>query len=88
MTDLLDQMATARSDWASSSLRSWCSPDQLHAQLCEALCEEAAWVGDAEFGRGFRDALGAPDVPDPLAWANHLLDLPDDGWALAHLRFH
>ena len=86
VSDLLDEMATARTAWASSSLRSWYSPDQLHAQLSEQLSEEAGWVGDADFGRGFRDALGAPDVPDPLDWANHLVDLPD-GWALTHLRF-
>lgn len=87
MTELLDQMATARSAWASNPLRRWYAVDQLHAQVREALSQEASWVGDAEFGRGFRNALGRPDVPDPLAWANHLVDLPDEGWALAHLRF-
>jgi len=87
VTELLDQMATARSAWASSPLLRWYPTGHLHAQLREALSQEAALVGDAEFGRGFRDALGRPDVPDPLAWANHLVDLPDDGWALAHLRF-
>jgi len=87
VTELLDQMVTARSAWASNSLRHWYPTDQLRAQLREALAQEAGWVGDADFGRGFRDALGAPDVPDALAWANHLVDLPDDGWALTHLRF-
>jgi len=85
--DLLDQLATARSTWTSSTVKGWYTGAELRRHFREALADEAGWVGDTDFGRGFRDAVGSPGIPEPLDWANRVLDLPGGGWALTHLRF-
>lgn len=90
MTDLLDSMVEVRLPWTSPTITSWCPGGDLRAALREGLAVDAARVGDAEFGREFRDALatlvtGTPE--DPLAWANHRLDLPGGGWAVTGPRF-
>ncbi|MEJ5867994.1 hypothetical protein WDV85_09615 [Pseudokineococcus sp. 5B2Z-1] len=77
----------ARSAWTSSTVRGWYSEQDLRRHLRAALADEARRVGDADFGRGFRDAVALLDVPDPLDWANRVVELPGGGWVVTHLRF-
>ena len=49
--------------------------------------DEVARLGDTDFGREFRDGVGAGVPADPLAWANRFLELPDGGWAVTGIRF-
>ncbi|WP_298805384.1 hypothetical protein [uncultured Pseudokineococcus sp.] len=87
MGDLLDAMVRARWAWTSSTVRGWYSEQDLRRHLRVALADEARRVGDADFGRDFRDAVALLDVPDPLDRANRVVELPGGGWAVTHLRF-
>lgn len=86
MTELLDEMVRARLGWTSAAIRSWYADDRLAAQLRNGLAQEAGRVGDTVFGQELRDVVGLP-VPDPSAWANRRLELPDGGWAVTGIRF-
>jgi RimJ/RimL family protein N-acetyltransferase len=87
MTDLLDDLATARQAWTSPLIASWYSPDELRRQLRDAMAVEAGRVGDAAFGQQFRDAVGVDGPADPLAWANRRLAVAGGGWAVTGIRF-
>lgn len=87
MTSHLDQMVPAFLSWAPKPLAHWYSPDALNAQAREVMEQQAGWIGDEEFGAGFRDAVATVDVPDALAWANRWVDLGDGEWAVVGIRF-
>jgi L-amino acid N-acyltransferase YncA len=87
VTDLLERLVEARVGWTSSAIRSWYAEESLRLNLRRALSVEADRLGDAAFGREFRDGVGIDGPEDPLTWANRMVDLPDGGWALTGIRF-
>jgi L-amino acid N-acyltransferase YncA len=88
MTDLLGALAEARLGWTSPTIAAWYAEHDLLEQLRVGLATEAGRVADADFGRQFRDMVGAFEgTEDPLAWANRRLDLPAGGWAVTGIRF-
>lgn len=54
--------------------------------LLRSIESDLALVGDHAWGGAVRDAVGLA-VPDPLEWANRVIELPAGGWALAGIRF-
>ncbi len=87
MSGLVDELVRARLPWISERIRAWYDGERLARQLAEELSVEAERVGDADFGAAFRDMVPADIEPDPLAWANRRLSLPDGGWAVVGIRF-
>jgi hypothetical protein len=84
---LLDELVGLRLPWVSEPVRSWYAERELRGQLRTAMRRVAERVGNAEFGAGFRDSLGADLVPDALAWANRRIELADGGSAVTGIRF-
>ena len=87
MMELLAKLVQARMPWVSPRIRSWYDEQRLSEQLAADLAPEAERVGSVDFGTAFRDMVDADLEPDPLAWANRLLELDNGGWALAGVRF-
>jgi L-amino acid N-acyltransferase YncA len=87
LDDLLDDLVDARVGWISGVLRSWYADSDLRAHLHSALAVEKHRLGNAEYGREFRDGVGLHPESDPLDWTNRRLDLPDAGWALTGIRY-
>lgn len=80
---LTETAATA----AHPRLHDWYGEQRLRSNLAAALAEPVSWIDDETFGAGYRDDVAVIDVPDPLAWANRLLALPDGEWAVTGIRF-
>lgn len=87
MTTLVDDLVAARTACTSDTIKSWYSPKTLDHNIRKNVEQEASWVGDAEFGAMVRDLVATVDVPDPLAWANRRVDLPDGNWCVTGIRF-
>src|SRR5688500_8286017 len=87
MNGLLDRMTRARMPWTSSRLREWYDEPRLSAQLTDYLRTDAGPVGDEKFGADFRDAVDPTISPDPLSWANRVLDVGGGGWAVTGIRY-
>ncbi|RZU52761.1 hypothetical protein EV385_4644 [Krasilnikovia cinnamomea] len=87
MQSLSDEMVEARLGWTSTIIASWYSGSDLRQQLRDAVAVEADRLGDADFGREYRDSVGKDGPTEPLEWANRRLDLPGGGWAITGIRF-
>jgi GNAT superfamily N-acetyltransferase len=83
----LEDLVAARMPWTAGVLHEWYPRTALEAQLAADLDGALALVYDREFAASFRRDVGLPIEVDDLAWANQVLALPDDGWALTGIRF-
>jgi L-amino acid N-acyltransferase YncA len=83
----LEDLVAARMPWVADVVRDWYPPAALGAQLARDLDGALALVGDRKFAASFRRDVGLPIEVDDLAWANQVLPLPDNGWALTGIRF-
>lgn len=70
--------------WVSDEIKQW-SPAwrENHARWLET---DLALVGETAWGAQIRDLVKLP-VPDPLLWANRLIELANGHWAIAGIRF-
>lgn len=84
---VVDELVELRLSWTAPLIRSWYAGEILRANLREPMSIEAGRLGNADFGRQFRTALGVGGPEDPLAWANRRLVLSDGGWVLVGIRF-
>ena len=83
----LEDLVAARMPWVAGVLHDWYPGAALEAQLAADLRGALALVGDREFAGSFRRDVGLSIEVDDLAWANQVLPLPDEGWALTGIRF-
>ncbi len=79
-----DDLLTALVPWAPEHLARW--NEHWRSDLLRTVGPDLALVGDTSWGAAVRDAVGLA-VPDPLDWANRVVELPSGGWALTGIRF-
>lgn len=87
MTSHLDAMAVAHTEWLSRLLTDWYPASSRLSRSRDAMRAQAEWIGDETFGTTFRNDVDTVPVPDPLAWANRRLDVPNDDWCVTGIRF-
>lgn len=87
MNSLLDEMVAGRAEWMGVRLDGWYSRVEQYAHWHSDLGQQAAWVGDQDFGSTFRDNVAEVPVSDPTAWANRRLELSEGNWCVTGIRF-
>lgn len=84
---LHDAMTAAALRDVHPRLHEWYDDPTLAMNMRAHLAEGAGWIGDEEFGAAYRDGVAVIDVPEALDWANRVIPLPGDGWAVTGIRF-